>query len=177
MKPVSALRLLVMIACGLLARAGSAQPSPPDVARAVSLFEQAKAKLAAGEVETACRLFVESYKADAQIGTLLNAALCHERAGKTASAWAEFSSVASLAARAGQAKRAEVARDHSRILEPTLTRVKVDVRDSSPGLAITIDGAAVLVDTLRGGPIPLILESMSSARPRPRRRPGRGRSR
>jgi hypothetical protein len=121
----------------------------------VSLFDQAKEKLAAGAVDEACALFVESYRADAQVGTLLNTALCHERAGKLASAWAEFSTVASLAARAGQPKRAELARDHARRLEPQVSRVHLDVRERADGLTLSIDGESLAVNDVRGAGVPI----------------------
>lgn len=136
-------------------REAAGQPTAPDIARAVDLFEEGKAKLAKGNVAEACRAFVESYRIDPQIGTLLNTALCHEREGKHASAWAEFTSVVALSNRAGQTKRADFARDRARRLEPKLTRVRVSVREASEDLAVSIDGEPVKVDALRAGPVPL----------------------
>jgi hypothetical protein len=137
------------------ASVASAQPTPAGVARAVSLFDEAKRELDAGNVERACGLFVDSYRSDPQVGTLLNTALCHERAGKTASAWAEFTSVVSLAGRAGQAKRSEFASTHARALEPKLARVRFDIQETTADLALTIDGTAVAVDAARTTAIPV----------------------
>ena len=144
-----------MLAAATFAPSALAQPKPSEVARAAKLFEQANQRLAAGTVEEACSLFVESYRADAQVGTLLSAALCHERAGKIASAWAELSSAVSLASRAGQSKRTEFARDHARLLEPKLSRVHLDVRERDPGLVVSIDGESLSVDDVRGPGVPV----------------------
>src|SRR4051812_9953345 len=138
-----------MLVATTYAASAPAQPKPAEVARAVALFDRAKEKLAAGAVDEACALFVESYRADAQIGTLLNTALCHERAGKVASAWAEFTTVASLAARAGQVKRAEVAREHSRRLEPKLSRVRLDVREKTDALVVSVDGEPLAANDMQ----------------------------
>jgi hypothetical protein len=138
-----------------MASAASAQPTPAGVARAVSLFDEAKRELDAGNVERACGLFVDSYRSDPQVGTLLNTALCHEKAGKTASAWAEFTSVVSLAGRAGQAKRSEFASTHARALEPKLSRVRFDIQETAADLALTVDGTPIAVDAARATAIPV----------------------
>lgn len=138
-----------------MASAASAQPTPAGVARAVSLFDEAKRELDAGNVERACGLFVDSYRSDPQVGTLLNTALCHEKAGKTASAWAEYTSVVSLAGRAGQAKRLEFASTHARALEPKLSRVRFDIQETAADLALTVDGIPIAVDAARTTAIPV----------------------
>jgi hypothetical protein len=132
-----------------------AQPSAADVSRAVSLFDDAKRALAAGDTPEACHLFVESYRLDPQVGTLLNTALCHEKAGRNASAWAEFTTVVSLASRAGQAKRADFARTHVHLLEPKLVRVRFTVEDRDDALAMTVDGDPISMDAVRAGPVPM----------------------
>lgn len=137
------------------AAVAAAQPSPSEIARAVTLFDEAKRELAAGNVDHACALFVDSYRSDPQVGTLLNTALCHEKAGKLASAWAEFTSVVSQAARAGQAKRAEFAGAHARALEPRLSRVRFDIAERASDLAITVDDTPIAVDAARTTAIPV----------------------
>jgi hypothetical protein len=139
----------------LVSSAAHAQPSAADVSRAVSLFEDAKRALAAGDTPEACHLFVESYRLDPQVGTLLNTALCHEKAGRNASAWAEFTTVVSLASRAGQAKRADFARTHVHSLEPKLVRVRFNVEERDDALAMTVDGEPISMDAVRAGPVPM----------------------
>ena len=155
MKRNKRLFLPAILALTTIATVASAQPSPADVARAVTLFDEAKRELAANNVDRACALFVDSYRADPQVGTLLNTALCHERAGKTASAWAEFTSVFSLAGRAGQTKRSEFAGAHARALEPKLSRVRFDIQEPAPDLVITVDDAAIAVAAARTTSIPV----------------------
>ena len=152
---------LVAVTCVAAALAASssgvafAQPTPSAVARAVSLFDEAKRELDAGNVDHACALFVDSYRSDPQVGTLLNTALCHERAGKSASSWAEFTSVVSLAGRAGQARRSEFASAHARALEPKLSRVRFEIQEQAADLSLTVDGTAIAVDAARTTSIPV----------------------
>jgi len=127
------------------AQPASAQPNSnrtAQVARAEQYFNEAKKLLEHNEVAKACNAFAESQKLDPQLGTLLNLALCHEREGKNASAWSEFTTVVSLATRAGQAKRAELAKEHAKQLEPKLARVRFDVSQLPPDAKVAIDGAA-----------------------------------
>jgi len=80
------------------------------VARAVTLVERARQKLATNDVEQACGLFAESYGEDPQVATLFDLAVCHERAGRIASAFVELNAVVAMASNVGQSKRADAAR-------------------------------------------------------------------
>lgn len=113
---------------------------------AEDLFRRAKALMAKNKHDEACPLLGESYRLDPGMGTLLNLALCHERIGKTASAWGEFRSVEQQARATTPVNetRARFARDHAEKLEKRLSRVKitVPVEARSPGLVIKVDGEA-----------------------------------
>ncbi len=152
--PRSFLLVSTLALVGTSARVASAQPAAAEVARSVKLFDEAKKELDAGHVEKACGLFSESYRLDPQVGTLLNTALCHEKAGKNASAWAEFTTVVSLASRAAQPKRADLARTKARALEPILARVRFEVRERAADLVVSVDGTALSDDALRSTAIP-----------------------
>ncbi|MDB5214246.1 MAG: hypothetical protein JWO86_2173 [Myxococcaceae bacterium] len=113
---------------------------------AEDLFRRAKALMAQNKHDEACPLLGESYRLDPGMGTLLNLALCHERIGKTASAWGEFRSVEQQARAASppNESRARFARDHAEKLQARLSRVKITVPTESrvPGLVIKVDGEA-----------------------------------
>lgn len=151
----SALGASSSLACllGLLAASAPAraQPKPAEVARAAVLVERANQKLAAKETNAACALFEESYGADPQVGTMFDLANCHERAGRFASAHAELTLVITMATKMGQSKRAEAARERAKALEPTLSRVLLDVHERDPGLVVKIDGRALLASDVRAG--------------------------
>jgi hypothetical protein len=105
-----------------------------DKATAETLFVNAKKLDRAGDVAGACPLFEASYRADPQLGVLLNVANCHEVLGRTGLAWAEFRESAEMADRKGD-PRAEFARRRATALEPRLVRLHVDAA-ATPGLIV-----------------------------------------
>jgi hypothetical protein len=125
------MRALVGVALGCLA-VGPAHAD--DKAAAEALFVKAKQLDRAGDVAGACPLFEASYRADPQLGVLLNVANCHEVLGRTGVAWAEFRESAELAARKSD-PREEFARRRASALEPRLIRLHVDV-SAMPGLVV-----------------------------------------
>src|SRR5262245_61731903 len=110
---------------------GAAHPqSPPqssDQAAAIDLFNDAKTLMDAGNFAAACPKLVQSQSLAPALGTLLNLAKCREGEGKTASAWAGYREVAASSEKAGQSQRAAVAAERAAKLEPTLSRVRIDV--------------------------------------------------
>jgi hypothetical protein len=114
-----------------------------DKAAAESLFQDGKTAMKQGNYERACGLFAASFDAEPSVGALLNLARCHEKRGKTASAWAVFNDAAAMAARAGQADRETGARDHATKLEPQLSRITVTVESPPEGLEVTRNGDPV----------------------------------
>ncbi|HSO31866.1 MAG TPA: hypothetical protein VLT33_05105 [Labilithrix sp.] len=145
-----------LVACAVLgavavASPAQAQPKPSEVARAAALVARAQQRLATNDLDEACALFGESYGADPQVGTLFDLAICHEKAGRIASAFVELTSVAAMATRAGQSKRAEAARERARQLEPRLSRVLFEVHERDPGLVVKVDGRALVASDVRAG--------------------------
>lgn len=128
-----------------------AQDSTPI---AESLFRDARARLDEGKIHEACDLFARSDKVQHALGTLLNLAACHQKEGKTATAWAEFQEAAAEATRAGDKARAGFAQDQVDALEKNLHRVSIDVGDPLPGMKVELDGAA-LDRAVWGTPLPL----------------------
>jgi hypothetical protein len=141
----------VVLGAAAVTSPARAQPKPAEVARAATLADRARERLAANEIDQACALFAESYGNDPQVGTLFDLAVCHERAGRVASAFAELSSVAAMASKLGQSKRAEAARERARRLEPQLSRVIFEVHERDPGLVVKVDGRALVAGEVRAG--------------------------
>ena len=122
-----------------------AQPSSAEAALAIQLFDDAEKLMVAGNPAAACPKFAESQKRDPQLGTLLHLADCHEKVGKTASAWAGYKEAAEIAARrnaaGGNERREQVARARAAALEPKLSTVVIHVtRADVVGLEIRRDG-------------------------------------
>lgn len=121
-----------------------AQAQPADNSATVeALFNEGKKLMAEGKVAAACPKFLSSYTLEHRVGTLLNLADCYEKNGQTASAWARFVEARTLAQRAGQAERADFAKQHAEALEPKLSRLTVAVGHAPAGIQVTRDGAAI----------------------------------
>lgn len=118
--------------------------SPSDKALAQSMFDEGKKLMADEKYSEACPKLAESQKLDPGGGTLLNLAVCHQKEGKTATAWAEFNDALSQAKKEGRAEREAFAREHIAEIEPTLSRLTVSVvpaTASVAGLQVKLDGA------------------------------------
>ncbi len=126
----------LLLATALLSGGAWADKPRRDPAAAEALFTAGREALSAGRVEEACKKFAESYALDEALGALLNLAACHEKLGKTASAWTEYKEAAALAARMEDKKRRKLAEERARALEPELAYLVIEVRGDSEGLRI-----------------------------------------
>ncbi|HET9930080.1 MAG TPA: hypothetical protein VFQ35_05325 [Polyangiaceae bacterium] len=111
-----------------------------DATIAETLFREGQDLMQRGRVAEACAKFQASQTAQPALGTLLNLAVCHEREGKTASAWTEFSEVQATAARTQDEKRRAYAETHLKQLANKLSKVEIHVVEPTPELRITLDG-------------------------------------
>jgi hypothetical protein len=126
-------------------RSAAADPSITDKSIATQLFKEGRALLEQGRVAPACRKLEESQRIDPGGGTLLNLALCHEREGRTATAWVEFTEALGIAKKDERMPRVEFARTHLAQLESSLSRLLIEVSSSAdiPDLEIKRDGTVV----------------------------------
>jgi hypothetical protein len=124
-----------------------------DTALAEGLFRSGKALFQAGKYADACPKFAESQRIDAKLGTLMNLALCHEKEGKIASAWAEYTQAGQIATRIGQADRARVAIAGAAALEPTLAHITLQPASTDP-ITVVLDGKAIGMAAL-GASLPI----------------------
>jgi hypothetical protein len=118
-----------------LARAETAEE-----VRADALFHEGVVKFDAGQISQACAAFTESLRLDPKLGTLLNLALCHERDGKPATAWLEWSHAAAWATQNGQRERREFANQHLITLEAQLSRVLLKLPPARELSSVEVDG-------------------------------------
>jgi hypothetical protein len=144
--------------------ASPASPASPGAPRAPgaapeaqTLFDEAERLLDQGRAREACPKLAESQRLEPAPGTLFHLADCYERIGRTASAWAAFVAVASMAQAAGREQHEALARKRSAALEPKLTRlaVVVDAADRGrAGLDLRRDDVAVGAASV-GVPVPV----------------------
>jgi hypothetical protein len=121
----------------------SREPTAQDRAIAEALFRDGKALIEADRVEDACLKFQESQRLEPALGTMLYLATCYALAGKTASAWAAFQSVAEAAHRAKDSSRESLARERARQLEAHLSRLEISASASVKGIVIHVDERAL----------------------------------
>lgn len=148
--------------CGLLAALAASAPTmlcaqtETRAAVAEALYRQARDLMAAGKFDQACPKFAESQRLDPATGTLLNLAACHEKQGRLASAWLEYSDAMVAARRDGRDDRVEYARERVTELEPKLSRLTIILAADAdvPGLTLELDGANVGQAVL-GAPTPV----------------------
>lgn len=117
-----------------------------DPATAQMLFEQARKLMAQDRYAEACPKLEESQKLDPAGGTLLHLAVCREREGRIATAWALYSDALSQAKRDKRADRAKFAQERVDVLGPRLPKMLVRVAPANrtlPGFKLTRDDLAV----------------------------------
>ncbi|MCC6521218.1 MAG: hypothetical protein IT373_01025 [Polyangiaceae bacterium] len=118
-------------------------PNADDKVAAQALYDEGKKLKADDHWEKACDKFAESQRLDPQVGTQGSLADCYEHIGRTASAWSNWTDVATLSSRqTGDVarRREEVAREHAAALLPKLSRLKIKVTERVPGLEIKRSG-------------------------------------
>lgn len=113
----------------------------PSLVLAETLFQEGKRLMNAGDLALACPKLAESYRLDPAGGTLLALALCHEKQGKIATAWAEYRLALAQAQKKQRPERERVAREKIEALERILPRLTVRVPSPAPAaLRVLLDG-------------------------------------
>jgi tetratricopeptide (TPR) repeat protein len=121
---------LLVLALPAIARA--------DPAAAEALFREGHRLLEQENYDAACPKLAESQSQDAASGTLINLALCYEKQGKLASAWAQYHLAAALARKDGRPDRVETAEKRLARLEPTVPRLVVRADRLAAGIVVSV---------------------------------------
>lgn len=121
----------LVVASALVAGPASAS----DPATAQTLFDQARKLMNEEKFAEACPKLEESQRLDPAGGTVLHLALCREREGKVATAWALYQDALSYAKRDGRKDRAKAAQERIDALGPTLPRMKLRIAPATASLA------------------------------------------
>ena len=131
---------LALSAASLIALGGAPAAAQSNPAIAEQMFREGQQLLRQGRFAEACDKLAASQRLDPATGTLMNLAYCHELEGKTASAWSEYADVVAQSARAAEPQRERFAREHAAALEPTLSKMRVEVRPEAARLEVRLDG-------------------------------------
>lgn len=131
----------------LLASKSAAAQSAPNSrgAQADLLVQQAHALLDTGRVDAACAKFEAAEALEIGARTLIQLGDCHQRAGRSASAWHAFLEAEALAQDKKEHELAQRAAERVAALEPKLNRIVFVVPTTSrvPGLTVRLGANTV----------------------------------
>jgi hypothetical protein len=117
--------------------------SAQDLAAAEALFREGKSLMTARDYAKACPKLAESQRLDPSAGTALNLAACHEKQGKSATAWADYLVAARIAKQQSKPAIVQEATARAAQIEPELSHLIVRPPQGIAGLEITRDGIAM----------------------------------
>jgi len=145
--------IAVAVALMLATPAHAQQPTANDLFWAKQRENEARRLMVQKKTSEACKKFAESYERVADVRILLDLAACHEKEGKTATAYAKYKQARDIA---GQDKnlywrkvRTRTADARIAALEPKLSRLTITVPADAPGdLAVERDKTAVKKDEI-----------------------------
>lgn len=107
-----------------------------DIAAAEVLFNEGRKLMTEGKLELACPKLAESHRLDPSPAALGSLAQCHEKQGKTASAWAEYLASARLAEQQKKTSIAAAAQERANALKGKLLYLTIKVESPVVGLVV-----------------------------------------
>jgi hypothetical protein len=148
-------RNLAFVALFLLGITGNPRVhAQSNAAIAQQLFLDGERLMKTDHIAEACGKFADSQRLDPAIGTLMHLAVCHEKMGKLATAWSEFTDLAGQAQRVRQREREDFARQHAAALDPKLQKIIIELSHPPDGTTIKLDDAPLPLGVL-GTEVPL----------------------
>ena len=144
---------MALAACVFSAGPAYAETSA-NKAAADALFAEGRALVTQEKWFEACEKFIESDRFESAVGTSLNLGECHERLGRTASAYGAFGEAKRLAALRGDTEREAHAAERRAKLEPRLSRIALRLPSGVPGVKVMLDGRELGTGAL-GAAIPV----------------------
>jgi len=111
-----------------------------DTAAAQSLHQLGQALMRMGDLEEACPKLEQSLAAEVSPETALLLALCDDKQGKLASAWAGFRHAAVMLKAAGREAEARQAAERALDLEPQVPKLTIVPAQKVPGMEVWRDG-------------------------------------
>jgi len=114
-------------------------------ALAEGLFARGRQLMQEGQYKQACEALSASYRLDPAGGTLLNLAVCHERAGQLATAYAEFQEALRMARRDARDDRVSIASEQLEALRARFSTLEIRVEASvqPESIQVLLDGVQV----------------------------------
>ena len=153
-------RALGAIACASTLWCGAARA---DDAGALIVYNEAVKLMEAQRYGEACPRFEASFRLAPTVRTKMAVALCHERAGRIATAWAQYREAVRLAKQANDDVSRDAAQARAGTLEARLPRLEVHLAKPIAAITILLDGetrpAATLDHPLPIDPGPHVLRA------------------
>lgn len=125
-----------------------------DAGLAEALFQDGRRLMDEKDYDQACPKFEESYRLVSKLGTLLNLATCHDKQGKTGTAFSEYTKALSIAKERGEQDRMDYTRAQLDELAPRLSKLVLELPHADPDTEVFVDGKP-LGQATWGTPLPL----------------------
>lgn len=153
-------RALGAIVCASTLWCGAARA---DEAGALIVYNEAVKLMEAQRYAEACPRFEASFRLAPTVRTKMAVALCHERAGRIATAWAQYREAVRLAKQANDDVSREAAQSRAATLEARLPRLEIHLAKPAAPITVLLDGetrpAATLDHPLPIDPGPHVLRA------------------
>lgn len=132
----------------------AARAQQPSVETAEALFNRAQEHARSGAYRAACPLFAASLRADPQVGTLLNLAICEEKIGALAEALHHYrEAIDKLGAPGGDPRFLALARRRADELDPRVPRLTIRLAPGAPPGTRVLRGGEEVASTTLGVPV------------------------
>ena len=139
------MRTLVVLA--IVVGSGGLAAGEEDPGKADKIFEAAQKLKEQGKTAEACKMYEEAltYNRSA-VGTLLNVALCHEQAGRYATAVKFYTQAHDLAREHSLEEHRKAAEERLAAASPLVAHLAIAFAETAPNMKLVIDEEVISVD-------------------------------